>query len=255
MLLNVNLVRKALKQRQFVPYLQPVHNIETGECVGAEILARLPCIVSGELLPTAFMPHLSSMEALSELTDILLEKVGDWLADCTLPQGFWLMFNITADMAGETKLQEACRRLRVNSGGRVIPVVELTEQHPFTCDDPDWHSQLTNLKNDGVLVALDDFGIGYSSLQLLQQTGAGILKLPREFIGILSDSNISIRIIDAMVYLAQNLGLRIIAEGVEKKEQRDFLSQKGITLVQGFYYSKPLTIKGFSQYMKAFSKL
>ncbi|HII3146287.1 TPA: EAL domain-containing protein [Citrobacter braakii] len=244
-------IRHALMQRQFVPYLQPLHDVRTGDCMGAEILARLSCPVSGVLLPATFLPYLTQAGELAALTEILLEKTGEWLEGQSLPDGFWLTFNITADMAGDVWLPDACQRLKYRSGGCIIPVVELTEQFPLTCDGPDWQSQLAQLKDAGVLLALDDFGTGCSGLYLLQQTGAGMLKLPREFVSTLRDSEVSGSITDAVVQLAERLGLRVIAEGVETAEQQTLLAEKGITLMQGFYYSPALSPDDFSDYLSA----
>lgn len=252
MSLNSHAVDTALSSKTFIPFFQPLHEAHTGNCVGAEILARLR-LADGRLsLPGEFLSRMNRACGLKMLTLIMMEQAGDWLADTDLTDGFILTVNITADMAGETWLSHACQRLTARARGRITLVLELTEQTPLTRPVPQWQQQLTGLKNAGVRLALDDFGVGNSGLHLLIQSGAGIIKLPREFVGQLGKCVVSGVITESIINLAGQLKLDLIAEGVETDQQREQLASLGVRLLQGWYFSPPLGGKEFSDYLRRY---
>lgn len=243
-------IRYALRHGCFIPYFQPLHDGVTGHCVGAEILARLPLPDGTLCLPGTFLPQLDTPGDLPVLTRSLLEKAGGVLSGVSLPPGFMLTFNVTADMAGEPWLAESCRRLRARLPDGVTLVAELTEQSPLTRDGPDWQRRLARLKADGVVVALDDFGTGHAGLHLLQQTGAGLLKIPREFVSGPGSEAMADSLTGTIRHLATRLGLTLIAEGVETRAQRDRLVRKGIILMQGWHFSPPLSGPAFRGFLR-----
>lgn len=249
MIINKSGVQEALRSKRFTPFFQPIHNIMTGDCVGAELLARLPLQEPEYLLPEEFMLSFSDPDDLVMLTKTLLDKAENWVSRMSLPHGFMLTFNVTADMAGQAWLLEDCQRFLKNTDECVTLVVELTENLPLTCNGPEYQRNLALLKKSGVLIALDDFGTGCSSLHLLQQTEAQMIKLPWEFVSTVNDSRVSASIIDGITELARNLGISIIAEGVETAEQINLLAGKGVIFMQGFYYNPPLSEKEFIRYL------
>ncbi|EDQ9691037.1 EAL domain-containing protein [Salmonella enterica subsp. enterica] len=239
----------AIKLNKFIPFFQPLHDVSTGACVGAEMLARLQLSDGSLSLPRVFFPRVDMLHDMPVLTLTLMEQAGEWLSGITIPSGFMLTINITADMAGEEWLTSACQKLMACARGRIDLVLELTEQMPLTRVYPQWQQQLLNLSNAGVRLALDDFGTGNSGLHLLMLTGAGVLKLPREFVGRLGECVVSDVITDTVVHLAEGLGLELIAEGVETEEQLRLLAARGIRLMQGWHFSPPLSRCDFSNYM------
>lgn len=242
-------VQNALEQKQFIPFFQPIHDIRTGICVGAEVLARMQHLKAGILPPPTFLHHLQASGALSALTRELMAKVELWVADRTLPEGFMLTFNITPNMAAEPWLFRACQQLRMLADGKVTIVLELTEQAPLTDHRHRYRHRLQRLRQAGVKLALDDFGTGYAGLSLLHRIVSDFLKLPREFVACGTEQHTATCIIDSIVILTKMLGIKIIAEGVETREQLTRLSEKGIDYVQGFYHSPPLSRNDFSHYL------
>lgn len=252
MLLDQNKVAEALVRNRFIPFFQPIHDVITGGCVGAEMLARLPMSDGSISMPGNFLPHMDTDRDLPVLTQILMKEAEQWLTGMTVPDGFILTVNITPDMAGERWLTEACYRLLACSSRRLILILELTEQSPLTLDGPKWQSQLRLLMDSGVLLAIDDYGTGHSGLNLLLKSGAGVLKLPREFVCRLGVCGVSAGITDNVVHLAERLSLELIAEGVETGAQRDILAAKGIRLMQGWYFSPPLSGCDFRDYLNQY---
>jgi len=109
---------------------------------------------------------------------------------------------------------------------------------------------LNSIANLGIKLAVDDFGTGYSSLAYLKRLPIDKLKIDQAFIRELPNDNEDSAITKAIIALAQNLNLSIIAEGVETKEQRDFLIKNGCENMQGYYYSKPIPAKQFNSLLK-----
>lgn len=218
-------------------------------CVGAEVLARLPYKQSKILKPAEFLHNIGSTKELRILIQALFDKMSILFTDNHIPPGFILTFNITADMIGEPWLSKKCSSIMNRVREKITLVAELTEQQPLTRYSPYWLVNRSRLKEAGVLLALDDFGAGCSSMHLLQQTEAEILKLPREFVSTMGECDFSKNIIDMIVQLANTQGLLVIAEGVETGEQLNLLTERGITLMQGFYFSPALCIEDFFEHL------
>ncbi len=110
--------------------------------------------------------------------------------------------------------------------------------------------QFNHLKEQGIRIAIDDYGTGYSSLSLLKQLPISIMKIDKSFIAdIGTDSNDRI-IVNSTIQLAHNLGLKVVAEGVETEEQLDFLKKHNCDYIQGNYFSKPLAIKKLKAFLE-----
>jgi EAL domain-containing protein (putative c-di-GMP-specific phosphodiesterase class I) len=108
---------------------------------------------------------------------------------------------------------------------------------------------LINLKQTGVSLAIDDFGTGYSSLSYLKSFSIDTLKIDRSFINDIHTDTDSAAIVSAVVALAHNMGLKVVAEGVETQEQSDFLAEIGCDLCQGYFFSKPVHADLFFNYV------
>ncbi len=113
---------------------------------------------------------------------------------------------------------------------------------------------LGKLQSLGVGISIDDFGTGYSSLAYLRRFPIDQFKIDRSFIHDLGQHSESEAIVMAIIRLARSLGLGTVAEGVETERQRDYLSQAGCDLVQGFFYSKPLPAEDFARWIADYSK-
>ena len=108
---------------------------------------------------------------------------------------------------------------------------------------------LKEIHDLGIKLALDDFGTGYSSLTYLERLPIDVVKLDKGFIWAIGSSKKKEYIIKAVIDLAHNLGMEVVAEGVETAEQLQFLKDSGCDIVQGYYYSKPLKIKDIEEYL------
>ena len=127
---------------------------------------------------------------------------------------------------------------------------ELTESVIMGYQASDAHHILSLLQTNGHMVSIDDFGTGYSSLSHLKHLPVNTLKIDRSFIADVLQNEEDKSIVKSIIALAKNLGLKTVAEGVETKEQLDFLKEHGCELVQGYYFAKPLSIEDIEAFVE-----
>ncbi len=115
--------------------------------------------------------------------------------------------------------------------------------------------KINELREAGFRIALDDFGTGYSSMEYLKMISVDKVKIDRTFVKDIEESDKDRIIVKALYTLANDMGLDIIAEGVETRAQLDFLQRQGINLIQGYYFSQPLPEASFLEYLTAYDEL
>ncbi|EIL0605930.1 EAL domain-containing protein [Salmonella enterica] len=244
-----DMLRHCIDKGFIVPYFQPVVDIRSGQCHGAEVLARVMHPVQGLLLPADFiLPH-TGEDDLALLTRTLMQQAGQSLPAIPDGQEFMLSFNITPAVLTAPWLPEACTTLCRMTGPGLTVVLELTEQRPLAGVTEDLRARLALLRRAGVRLALDDFGTGWSGLDLLLQTNADILKIPREFVAAMGKLPRADQIVDTILELANRLGMEVIAEGVEQRCQAERLVSRGVRLCQGAFYSMPLAPDAFADWL------
>ena len=244
-------LRRALLLGQIKPWYQPVICGKTGKMTGAEVLARWEYAKDEFIPPDAFIPVADQSGMSIELTRRLMEQARKDIIPLleSMDKPFHLGFNFSAShfKLSDVLISE-CRDF-INSfpDASVILVVEITEREPFDTI-PDLAEQLTALRALGVDVALDDFGTGYSNIGYLHTLPANYIKIDRSFVSAVNAQTESSVLLDCVIDMAKTLGLTIVAEGVETQYQANYLRKKGVTYLQGYYYSRPLPVQGLVEY-------
>ncbi len=233
-------LRHALDRDEFVLHYQPQIDVTSGKICGVEALLRWQR-PSGELIaPGDFMPVLEEMH--------LINDVGDWVVKdaCKQFRSWW------AAKVPVPRISVNVSRAQLRRRGFVVTLkeclaetgmdptclsLELTES-ALIADDVLADTMLREITALGATIALDDFGTGYSSLACLRDFPIAALKIDRAFVKGLPDSTADAALATTIVAMAQAMGLRVIAEGVETKEQAEFLAARGCNLQQGFLFSR-----------------
>jgi diguanylate cyclase len=237
----VTRLRKAVERQNWVLYYQPIVELATGHMNGVESLIRWQEPDGTIIAPGDFIPLAEELGVIETIGDWVVEELGRqdeiWRAEgLELEIGF----NLSPRQFWQPDLAERIRS-RIESGGldpgRLI--VEVTESSAMM--DPERAQRiLWDLHNQGLRIAIDDFGTGYSSLSRLREMPVEILKVDRAFVTNVDTDLQSAAIVGAFIDLAHGLGMTSLAEGIERPEEWRFLTERGCTLGQGFYFAHPV---------------
>ena len=242
-----NSLRAAVKRDELTVYYQPQVNINTGEIVGSEALVRWQHPERGLVAPGEFIP-------VAEESGLII-TIGDWVLRRACNQNkAWqeagykpmkVTVNISARQFQRKAFMEGVARV-LNETGLDPQWLELEITESIAMQDVEYTVfVLDQLSNMGIHIAIDDFGTGYSSLSYLKRFPIHTLKIDRSFVSDVAVDPDDAAIVSTIIVLARTLNLKVIAEGVETKEQLEFLKQRQCCDVQGFYFSRPVPAKDF----------
>ncbi|MEJ5172974.1 MAG: EAL domain-containing protein [Hydrogenothermaceae bacterium] len=229
-----NLLVKAVKERLFIFHYQPYFDMNSGKIAGFEALVRIKDRDGNIYYPKDFIDQLERSYYLSDFTDWAIKEI-------TSKINVWkksIGINISARTFKDPKFVE---KIRENAKNLDMPlIVEITER--LYMEDPQHsHEVIKELKEcKNVKIAIDDFGTGYSSLSYLKDIQADILKIDISFVRAMVDDEKSRIIVNTIINLAKELGMKTLAEGVETQIQYNMLKEMNVDYVQGFLLSKPL---------------
>jgi diguanylate cyclase (GGDEF)-like protein len=232
----------ALSRNEFVVYYQPIVSLSSDRIAGFEALARWEHPSRGMLSPAEFIPVAEKTGFISSLNRWILREacrqLGAWRQNPRISKSLWISVNLSgvqftqssvADEIGEVLLEAG-----IGAGGLVLELTEgMVMRNPEAA-----RSLLMRLRIMGTRIALDDFGTGYSSLAYLRRFPLDYLKIDASFVKSIENSSDALGIIRTIKSLAHQLGLRVIAEGIENPGQLDLIRSLGCDYGQGFLFSK-----------------
>lgn len=245
----INAMEMAIQNKEFTLYLQPKYDIEKGTIIGAEALVRWISLENGFISPGDFIPVFENNGFVYEVDKFIWEESCRYLRKW-LDEGrevHPISVNVSRIDLYDPKLVQHLVDLREKYQ---LPsqYLELEITESAYTEDPEQIITITRqLREAGFVILMDDFGTGYSSLNMLKDIQIDVLKLD---MGFLKSSDYSAKggnILTAILKMAESLKMQTIAEGVETKEQVEFLKSIGCRYVQGFYYSKPLPVGEFEK--------
>ena len=242
----------ALKSGQFVVYYQPQYNHATGMLVGAEALVRWQHPERGLIPPRAFIPIFESNGFIVRLDLCVFEQVCAFLRRC-MDEGLPLVpvsSNFSRHDFFQAGFVEKLEEIRARYG---VPAkylrVEITESVVMSSSDLA-NEVVRRLHAHGYIVEMDDFGSGYSSLNVLKDIELDVIKLDMLFISEKSQTKRGGVILSSVIRMAKWLGVPVIAEGVEQPGQADFLCSIGCNYMQGYLYSRPVPPEDYVERLK-----
>lgn len=240
---------QALMAKEFKVYFQPKIYTDTEKIYGAEALVRWEH--DGQIIqPGRFIPLFEKNKFILKLDTFIFEEVCKnmkrWKEEFNLEP--IVSINISRDHFMDEHFLEKYFIIvaKYNINPNKIDL-EITESAAVE-DGIDIIGIINKIKKLGFLVSIDDFGTGYSTLNILQDMKIDIIKIDKSFVDRIGKKKKNI--IDYILKIGKELGLITIAEGVETKEQKDYLLKNGCNIIQGYYYSKPLPLKEFEEYLK-----
>jgi diguanylate cyclase (GGDEF)-like protein len=234
-------LRGAIEHEQLVVYYQPKVDLGCGETMGVEALVRWQHPTRGLLGPDHFIPVAERSSLIRPLTLYVLERA---LADCRRWEEAGVILSVSVNLSAhhlmDTGLPAQVAELLSSSGLDPARLeLELTET-ALMADPVRSLAVLRRLSEMGVMLSIDDFGVGYSSLNYLKKLPVDVLKIDRSFVMNMELSPEDAMIVRSTIDLARNLGLRTVAEGVESADSMDRLRALGCDLAQGFHLSRAI---------------
>ena len=245
----------ALENREFQVYLQPKVSLHNDKSVGAEALVRWRKSDGTMFYPDQFIPVFERNGFITKVDFYVLEEVLRYLRNA-IDQGeevvpvsvnFSRLHNDDDNFVD--KIQALLEKYDIAPS---LLEAEVTES-VYMYDFKGLREKARRLQELGVMVSIDDFGSGYSSLNVLSKVAADIIKLDRQFL-IEDETGSSPEFIKYLINMIKHLGYQIIAEGVETKEQAEMLKGANCDMVQGYYYARPMPIEDFRRFLHEFNK-
>lgn len=240
----------ALDKHEFQMYLQPKVNIQSDQIIGAEALVRWISPELGFMPPDSFIPLFEKNGFIAHLDFYMVRQVCKFL-QASLKASPKHTYPISVNISRVTLLElDFLKNFLALVGEYDIPnsyiEVELTES-AFNGLDDQAMEILKQLQEHGFLVSMDDFGSGYSSLNLLRTMPINVLKLDREFINEQQNTKEALGIVSCIIQMAHLMNLQVICEGIETKEQLSLLKEIGCDFGQGYYFAKPMPLDEFKK--------
>lgn len=238
--------RPALSHGELMVYFQPQCNYSSQKIVGAEALVRWKSTKHGDVSPAEFIPLLEKHGLVHELDRFVWEEVCRYQKKW---KGMGLECPISVnvsrhDVLGNNICGELCALLeKYDIPKRLFPL-EITET-AYIKHSEELVEAVEMLKNAGFKVEMDDFGSGYSSLNALKDVAVDLLKLDMKFLDMGDNAGKGGSILNCVVRMTRWLGLEVLAEGVETKEQAEYLKNIGCDLMQGYYFARPMPAEDF----------
>ncbi|MGX9416326.1 EAL domain-containing protein [Vibrio sp. WJH972] len=247
-------LRTAIENDEFELFFQPIVNIRNGRIEKAEALIRWNHPEKGLVSPDDFIPHAED--------NGLVNNIGCWITDQAIAAAkrfrqvydpnFTISINASPVQFRKDSLwfDDLIYKLKRANLGKHAIAVEITE-NTLMENDQSALDKVFALNKMGIEIAIDDFGVGYSSLSYLQKLDVDIIKIDRSFVSQLNQDIASNTLCKTMVSMANNLNIKVVAEGVEEHQQLALLAQYGCEYGQGFLFSSPLNMDRFEELLSS----
>lgn len=230
-------------------YLQPKYSIAKNEIIGAEALVRWKHPERGMLYPNQFIPIIEENGFIKKVDYYIWAEACRFIKKCEEAgiESCPVSVNVSRiHLRDDECIHVLSDLIKSNSIPKSLLELEITE----TADDQQVSMKALQLKKEGFTLLMDDFGSGYSSLNILLETPFDVIKLDKKFMENMMVSGKGRLILEQVVSMADKLELGLLAEGVETKDQIDLLQSIGCDQVQGYYYAKPMPEEEFFELLK-----
>ncbi len=246
-----NDIVSALENKELTFYVQPKVNMRTGQIVGGEALVRWKHPEKGMISPGEFIPVLEKNGFIINVDEYIWKQVFDYLSklDEEGRKKVPISINVSRVHAYDRNLCDTLLNLKneYHIEAEYVPL-ELTES-AFLADEKGMYERMEVLRSSGFFVSMDDFGTGYSTMNMLKNQPVDEIKIDRALITDLENEKSRVIIYHTMAML-KDLQTNIIVEGVETKQQKEFLLECGCEHAQGFYFYRPMPVEEFDELLK-----
>ncbi len=250
-----NQLHQALENNEFSLYYQPKINLADQSLCGAEALLRWSNATLGSVSPDVFIPLAEHSPLINEIGDWVIRHAASQWVEVIPTESTTARVSVNVspiqlqDPRFISRLVSALSVSGVNPTQLEIELTESTALHDLDSSLP----LLRNIRDLGVKISIDDFGTGFSSLNYLSRLPVDIMKIDRSFVLPMHESTSNRQLVKNLINMGQDLGLEVVAEGVENAEQLATLAEFGCDVIQGFYYSRPLPLAEFIEFLSGYT--
>ncbi len=242
-------LHRGLERGEFCPFYEPQIDARTLELCGVEALARWRHPRDGLLLPGRFIAVAERHDRIADIDAVILQRAVEEIRDLRaaghdIPH---LSVNVSGPRLADGRLLDSLRRLRLAPGELSF---ELVETILFDEVDENWKWQIDSIREMGIGIEVDDFGTGYASIISLLRVSPDRMKIDRQFVKNVVESEHARKVIGAILDIARSLEIAVVAEGVETMEQVDILRDMGVDALQGWFFSKPMDLEALAAYAR-----
>ncbi|QUM82833.1 EAL domain-containing protein [Moritella sp. 5] len=244
----------ALVNDELSLHYQPLFDVENEKLIGAEALLRWHNPLLGVVGPDKFIPIAEELGMMIEIGYFVLRSAIKQLAcwQKSHHDDFFVAVNLSPlqleDLALVDKIEELLKTYKVSAKSLEIEITE----NVFLGEQEDTLKVLKRINALGIRIALDDFGTGYSSLSYIHRFPFSTVKIDRSFISSLNSSSVNRHLVTAIISMATAFDLKVVAEGIEDKEQANFVRDAGGHIYQGYHFGRPVSVTAFSrQYIQS----
>ncbi|VAW61631.1 diguanylate cyclase/phosphodiesterase (GGDEF & EAL domains) with PAS/PAC sensor(s), partial [hydrothermal vent metagenome] len=246
--------REAIEKQKLELFYQPKIDIANNTVIGVEALLRWNHAERGYIDPEEFIPLAEQTGLIKPLTGWVLQEA---IRQCSVWDGGNFKLSMAVNLSVHnlhdvTLLEKIKKSISENKFPAELLTLELTESDIMT-DPIRARKTLKQMSDMGIKLSIDDFGTGYSSLSYLKQLPVDEIKIDRSFVMEMTKDDDDAAIVRATIDLAHNMGLRVVAEGVQDSETLAALKTLECDVAQGFYISKPLKVQDFESWVKAYN--
>lgn len=234
-------LRIAIQREWFYPVYQPQYDITNNSIMGIECLARLNHPLFGQCTPDVFINRLIETDLMDEFTVSFIKNTVSQLRKSGFPVDRRISFNIAPQSLHKPLINKLLRYFLDHGIDQHQICFEITEVSEIKLTK-ELKTLLTKLRLGGIHISMDDFGTGFSTIHELDNLPFDEVKIDREFVFKITERSGSLAIVRNIVALGKDLGMVVIAEGVETLEQAELLASVECRYMQGFYFSKPVDI-------------
>ncbi len=240
-------IHEAIDGDQFVPFFQPQVSARDGRLVGVEVLLRWLHPTHGLILPGDFLKVAEQLHLVSDIDRIMMEKsrkvLARWQAQgLTIPK---ISFNVSSGRMNDPGIVMLAREM---AGMETQVTFELLESILVEEENELFHVHLDAIRRAGIDIEIDDFGSGHASIIGLTEISPSALKIDKRLIAPVTPCSRALSLVGAIVEIAETLGIKTVAEGVENGAQASLLRDIGCTVLQGYHFSRPLSEEQFLAY-------
>lgn len=244
-----NEMQTALERGDFKVYVQPKYSLKSMQIEGGEVLVRWSHPIKGIIQPDNFIPLFEKNKFITKLDMFMLESLAKKMREWLDMGRELVVISINQSRLHLHNPHYLMMIMNILNKYRIDPQwieIEITES-AFLEDMEKMIEMLNDLHELGFKISMDDFGSGYSSLNMLHEINVDVLKIDKKFFNDSSNSSRGKKIVDNIISMASDLNILVVAEGVETKDQVEFLMQTDCQLVQGYYFDKPMPIEQFEE--------